>query len=127
MPANKRTPSPSPRRSPSPGAGGRGAESPRRASPLARVSGTASPPPLGTPAPSIADGEEVARFLAVNLSAGLASADVESRRAQVGPNTLRGGGPPPLIKIIFQLSCFSPFFLSFAWRVCVRVCVCVCV
>ena len=88
---------PETKRTPSPGAGGRGAESLRRES-------------LGPPGPPVAESEELARFLAVDLSAGLTSADVESRRAQVGPNTLRGGGPPPLIKIIFQLSRVSPFF-----------------
>jgi len=73
---------PETKRTPSPGAGGRGADSLRRES-------------LGPPGPPVAESEELARFLAVDLSAGLTSADVESRRAQVGPNTLRGGGPPP--------------------------------
>jgi hypothetical protein len=95
-----------------------------RASVLSRVSKSADGPSPSSPPPP-ADSEEIARFLATDLSAGLSAAEVAARRAQVGPNALRGGGPPPLVKIIFQLSFFSFFsFFFFSFFFSFFVCSC---
>lgn len=80
-------PSRSPRRSPRAG-------TPARASQMTAIDGAC---------PSASnDVEEVARLLSTDLRAGLSSEEAAVRLAEVGKNVLRGGGPPPLLKIIFQ-------------------------
>ena len=71
---------------------------------LARTSAAPPAAPLALP---VDDDQDVATVLATDLTAGLSADAVAARRARVGPNTLRASGPPPLLKIVFQLSLLS--------------------